>query len=415
MQDKVIDILPPEESNQEKRLEKHIEIKKKKGHRFFVVILVLLALSFSVVFFSTAYSSLNIKLQIAQREVSIQDEIEADVSQLSVDFDKKIIPARIFKSEKKAVKTFKSTGEKEEQGRAEGFIRIYNNSRSGSVALRANTRFLSSKGAKIFTIQDKVVIPPARVENGKTVAGFVDAKVVAQNPGPDYNIGPSKFSVPGLVGTNYYYTIWAESKSDMKGGFANKISIVSQNDLDNAKNKLQEELREEAISQIKNALASKFIVPKEAFSVDNFQFSCNKDVGEPAAEFECSGDLLMKGIGFKLSDIKDLASYLIKSNYKSLSEKLREETVALDYYPKTILLKQGKVILSLSAKGDLYKAIEKEILLSQIIGKESSQIERAILKSCPQAEGVKLEFRPFWVKKAPKNPERIKIQPEFAD
>jgi len=54
-------------------------------------------------------------------------------------------------------------------------------------------------------------------------------------PGEDYNLSSATFSVPGLNGTEYYSSIWAETINSITGGLKSKVSVVSQKDIDNAK------------------------------------------------------------------------------------------------------------------------------------------------------------------------------------
>ena len=173
---------------------------EKKGKKGWLVLFLLLLFSVG----SWAYLSLS----KAQIEITPKTEALAFKTKLTVkkdiknpDFENKIIPGKIFEKEISLSQEFPSTGKATKESRAEGIIRVYNNYRLRQVLI-ANTRFqpplekfkppLEKDETPWFRTLKRVVIPPK---------SYVNVKVVADNPGEKYNIEPSKFSVPGLVGT----------------------------------------------------------------------------------------------------------------------------------------------------------------------------------------------------------------------
>ena len=95
-----------------------------------------------------------------------------------------------------------------------------------------------SDSGKLFVALQKIVIPAAKKSGSKITPGSVQINVQAVEGGTDYNIAPSNFSVPGLKGTAYYYSIYATSTAAMTGGYTGKVKKVTDDDIQGAKDVL---------------------------------------------------------------------------------------------------------------------------------------------------------------------------------
>ena len=104
-------------------------------------------------------------------------------------------------------------GEEEVENYASGFVTIHNNFDTNSQDLVATTRFESPEGY-IFRIRDKVTVPG--MKDGQS--GILKVKVYADEPGEDYNISSTRFTVPGFAGSPRFDDFYAVSDSSMEGG-----------------------------------------------------------------------------------------------------------------------------------------------------------------------------------------------------
>jgi len=63
---------------------------------------------------------------------------------------------------------------------------------------------------------------------------------------------------------------------------------------------------------------------------------------------------------------------------------------------------------------DIYSAVDLQAMSLDFMGKNSSQISDIIYSKLGQEiSQVKIDFWPFWVKKAPKDQSKIKVQLKF--
>jgi hypothetical protein len=412
MKKKIIDILPPGETF--KTLDTKSDKQKKKGkkrERFFnfwwllgIVVIGFLAFYISSPFYSKATLYL-----VPETESKVFNlDFEVNVSQKTANLTDNVIPGSLFEIEKETSQTFKSTGEDFEKGKAQGIIRVYNShTPPRAITLRATTRFLSSDGGKIFRSLKAVYLPPDRIQGGKIIPSFKDVSVVAQEAGESYNIGPSKFSVPGLVGTSLYYTVWAESNDNMRGGYKKGVAVVSEKDLISAENSLKTSLKALSLESLKKELGKEFVFSEDFVFIDDFQFSCDKKEGDTADEFGCEGKIKGGVLTFKNNILQKMVLNYISQNLPALKD-YDQKSLTLNFNLKNIIKDKGKMVLSLEIVLRVYDRISEELLLSNIKGLSESETEDAVFRIYPRVKKIKLDFWPFWVKKTPKDSERIK-------
>jgi hypothetical protein len=407
---KILDISPPTKKPQTLSPE---GLEKKPYFPLWLKITLTLGLVFGAIIWLSLQSKLTLYLKPQTELVKFQQTLEVNISQNEVDFQKKIIPGRFFTQEKEKWQTFQATGQDFEEGKAQGIIRVYNvHTPPTPITLRAKTRFLSSEGGKIFRAPQKIYLPAAKIKNGKVIPSSVEVKVVAQEAGEDYNIGPSKFSVPGLAGTPFYYTIWAESESNMEGGFKREVKKVTSEDIENAKRVLKEKLWELAKNSLESEISGDFVLNEKAIFEEDSQISCLVEQEAHLSEFNCQGKIKLKGLGFRVSDLKEFATQFVLNKISS-SKELYGDSLNLNFSIKSLIPEQGKMIIDLEIQAEIYNKIPQELFLSQIKGKSQTEIEKIVFENYPQIEKVKFKFWPFWIKIAPKNLDRIKIELTF--
>lgn len=150
-----------------------------------------------------------------------------------------------------------ASGQEEVQEQASGQITIYN-TLDTSERLIKNTRFKSPSGL-IFRITESVVVPAA---SGDT-PGSVQATVFADQPGEEYNIGPSDFTVPGYEEGGYtelFDAITARSAAAMTGGFDGVTFVVENDALAEAKESIHAELREALTERVEGERPAGFVM-----------------------------------------------------------------------------------------------------------------------------------------------------------
>ncbi len=359
------------------------------------------------------WSHLDITLTLAQKDVDFSGDVSV-VMGASLDAQNKVIQAESSQLGKEIKETFSSTGKTLAEGKAKGYIWVFNAKNPPSVAsFIAQTRFLSSDNNKIFKTVSKVNLPAGQLQNGKIVPSKTKVEVVASEAGEDYNIGPSKFSVPGLSGSAAYYSIWGESDSNMEGGFKKEVAKVEFNDIENAKQALQQKLKEQILADFQKRTDDGIVIFPEAVLEENFNAICSQKPGDLADNFECSADLTMKNLFFKSSDLRDLTVALLSAN-ASPDEKLRAETLDFNFTFKNFDKLANKITITLIVKAKVAKVIDTDSLIKRVSDKNESDIKEIINKEYPQIEKFELKFWPFWIRKASSELNKIRVGVEYS-
>ena len=393
MAKKFYDIFPPES-------QKEIFFEKAKKSSFFSLKLFFLILAIFIIFggffASFRFSTLDLEIWPETETIIKEEKISAALDAKEIDFLNKIIPANLFEEEKEVWQEFPATGTEFREEKAKGKIRVFNKARA-ALSLIKETRFLS-EGDKTFISPKPIFIP------GNS---YVDVEVVAIGAGKDYNIGPSNFSVPGLKGTNRYFTTSGQSFESMKGGSREEIKKVTQEDLKNAKDFLAEKIFSGLQNSLKEKSSPQLILFDEAVSKEIADVFSPVKAGAEIERFGFSVKGKAKAIVFKKSDLENLLEELLLLEINS-DKKIFPESLSINYELKSVDFKNNQIEIDAKISAKVYQDIDEKSIKNEILKKGENQIKEIILQNFPILS-IEMTFHPFWAKKAPIDPDKIKI------
>lgn len=312
----------------------------------------------------------------------------------------KTIPAQIIDTgEIIASQSFPSSGRVAKEGKAQGKITIYNNYRL-SQYLTVNTRFQAPSDIVIYFRSTKAVTVPAK--------GTIEIDVIADRPGEEYNIEPVTFSIPGLLGSPQYTSIYGKSFSKMEGGFKGEVSKVEKEDLERAKNILVEKLFGETRESLKIKGGDEYILLDDAIKKEILDSSSSLEAGVEAESFVFQAKVKMQALAFKKSDLEDFSNEFIKSKLGE-GQKMKEDSLKIDYSPESVNLNIGKIALKLKFSAKVYSDIDVDSL-KKVVSNKSLADAKSILEKQTQVKQVEISAWPFWIKKVPTDVQKIKIE-----
>ena len=248
------------------------------------------------------------------------------------------------------------------------------------------------------------------MDKGKLVAGEIDIEVVADQAGPDYNIGATTFSIPGFAGSDRYTKFYAKSFEAMRGGSREQGSRVTEEDLTKAKNSVVQSAKTECERLLREGLASGEYSAEYSFLENSLQTEIVETfsktlAGDAAESFNYQAKAKSKTLIFKKDDFENFAKDFIFSNL-SESKDFYEDSLAIKSEPETINLDSGKIILSLEISGKTYAAVDV-FNLKQALRDKSLLESKIFLENQPYVTKAKVALWPFWVRKVPQNLEKI--------
>lgn len=355
---------------------------------------------------STVFARITVTLKPRVDTLTLQDILvlmDASVSRPLL--EQKVIPAERLEFNKKITGEFESTGREYIEEKARGKVRIYNRFSSSPQTLVEGTRFLTDSGA-LYRLAKSIVIPGAKIEEGKIIPESVETELTADKAGEEGNLkGELTLKIPGLKGTAKYEGFYASLSGGFSGGFKGEALVVSKEDLKKAEEtvtkKLYEELQQEmarkvplnfkVMDALREIQVSKLDAPRPNSRSDKF-----------SAETTGRGRLI---IFRELDSVAVLKATVLKD------DKTREYidgSASLQYQIKTVDFEKGRaeVVVRGSLKA---KAVvpEKELAESIKSKKEGSIIE--VLKSRNELAAFSVAFFPPWLFKAPSDLLKIKF------
>jgi len=380
------------------------------GRKFLIFGTIGLVLALVACYFTL--SKAKIEVWPITNELDLTTKITVDTSVENPDFSAKVITGQFFEKEKTVTEVFPATGKILKEEKAEGTLRVYNEYSTSPQVLVATTRFVSAEG-ELFRTPTKVTIPGGHYEGGKLVPGEIDVSVVADQPGPEYNIDPTTFSIPGFAGTARYTKFYAKSFQPMTGGFREEVSQITREDLESAEDNLIKEAKEGSKNALEKELQSEsysleYDFIEDAIQTEVMEIFSLATAGKEATDFNFQVKTESKTIIFKKEEVENFVKQFI-DNQIAEDKKIYEKSLKIDYMPETINLDSGKLILSLDISAKIYSDVDLSVFKNGLKGKSLKEAE-FFLENQSGITRVRVEFWPFWVMSVPEDLNKIEFK-----
>ncbi len=307
-----------------------------------------------------------------------------------------------------------ATGQEQVTSQARGTISIYNNHSKDSLRLVTNTRF-ESEGGLIFKIKDPAIVPGYSTdENGKKNPGVVTAEVYADEVGEQYNLAPSRFTVPGFAGEVEFDNIYAESETTFSEGFDGLKFIIDQAELETAQQALRAELRNSLLARIDSEKPAGFVQFDGAVT---FIYE-----SLPAIEYGDNLATIKEKVYMQIPLFKDeqFASYIAQATvpgYEDRPVRIDDfEVLTFEYANATTsssdITELDSLSFKLSGRPMIVWTYDENQLKTDLLNKNRTALT-AVLGAYPAIEDAKAVIRPFWKKKFPASLDGITIIEEI--
>ncbi|MBI4836840.1 MAG: hypothetical protein HY813_00320 [Candidatus Portnoybacteria bacterium] len=346
-------------------------------------------------------------ITVKKESVPIDITIIADKNITKTDVLTDKIPVQVIKIEAAKNGIFPVSGEQNLSEKARGVITVFNAHGSSSQGLVQNTRFISVETGKLFRTTKSVIIPGATIDGGKIIASSVEIEVVADQPGPDYNIGPSNFTIPGFRGGPKYSGFYGKSSSSMRGGAAGKAKVVSQDDLDRARAELIGSLKQELNQNLQKQIPGGFKLLNEAVKEGVPEITFSHQAGEAVDKFTVNVKSRNTAIVFSEQNINELADDKIRVSWGQNAAAIAGSR-KITYNSWQIDFSRGVIDMNVGVVQDVTRKIDVEKLKQNLAGRNETEI-RKVLSKMQEIQDAKVVFWPFWVKGMPFRVDKIKV------
>ncbi|MFA4890080.1 MAG: hypothetical protein WC587_00375 [Candidatus Paceibacterota bacterium] len=347
---------------------------------------------------SSYFSSVTVKITPKQGFTNIDFNLEANKSAATLTG----LAFETIQMEYEQSQEVTATGSVDGGQKASGVIAIYNTYPSKSQKLIVQTRFESPDG-KIYRIQEAIIVP---------ASGSIEAKVYADKQGPEYNIKLVDFTIPGFKGAPSYQKIYGRSKTEMTGGFLGKANVVSEGDLNSARNNLKPIIEKYLKENIVRQKPEGYILYGGAIKIDFADDPAGPKTGDKIDSQDKKFIFKEKGAATGYLIKKDNLSKEVTVRYLS-SEKnpdaRMEDLEKLDFKLINDFGDSGKIFFNLKGAAHIIWNIDKTSLLNNLISADNSDYA-SILAKYPLIEQAEIIFKPFWWRKISTNPSHIRFE-----
>jgi len=378
---------------------------------FWLSLLASFGLIFLVLYLLLSRATVTIKLKTEPLSQTTDFSVNQDVKE--VDVNGMLIPGELKVVEKEESKRVSATGKKNVGGKASGSVVITNTLKNpdGSgvgFSLKAQTALVDQKTKKVFLTNTAVSVPPLTYSCDVTTGicqprpGTVSVRVTAEQAGEAYNIAPSQFSIPGL-GTN---AVSASSSEPMVGGYDKFVSVVSEDDINKAKDELIQDLANKAKEELKSTLKKGQKLLEGAIFQEVISVSTNVPVNTTVPDFETRVRLRLTTLAVAEGDYKTLLGQFLERVIPEDKQLVPgSDSVSLNLIAYDALKQTMRVRATINAK--IAPKMDTERLKKAIAKKSISQAT-TYLKNLAEVESVQVKIWPSWAKALPSS-EKIKI------
>ena len=379
----------------------------RKSGRIFLWGVVLIA-GLAAIFLILTYVIPHVTIQVSIKKITANFSdtvvVSPAVASSSLLGSTVTLPGQIISAASNLSFHFASGTEEYVQTKATGTLVVYNAYSSASQILVATTRFVSPEG-KLFRSTERVTVPGAKIANGTTTPGSTKVPVVADQPGSEYNVGPSDgWTIPGFQGTARYDKFYAAALQPMGGGFVGTTTVPTKDDLAAAENQATQKLEDALTSQLSLLNSDNLtILPQStAFQISSMNATPSKDgngfdvyVVGSAKQMAFDGTMFQNVI---LDSLSNEASGTMKVD----EFKPSYSTTTPDFIKGT---------MSFTATGTItYEPnIDFNKVKSEIVGMTSDKLKATIF-ALPGLEQANVSFWPFWVSTVPTNQANINLE-----
>jgi hypothetical protein len=368
----------------------------KLGIAVFALLLILGSLGFVYLPRARAVVALNSE----EKAVSINISGEKDAK---LDLEKAVIPTKVVEAEKESSKKFPATGKKDVGTKATGSIRISNNS-GNKIDWIAGTRFAPvSNTAIIFRATSSISVADAET---------ITVPVEAAEAGDKYN-GFGSNQQFTTVAVSIPATVTIICKDGMSGGTSKQVSIVTEGDINAAKDNLAKEVENDATAEFNKKYGDVKTVD-DTKKTEVASVKAEPSAGNEGSEFNLTIKVTIKALAFSVDDVSNLVKSDVERQLGFNKEIIDSGASSAEVEVDSADLESGKLTATVKAKAFVSNKLDQEKLKDELIGLNATKAEN-YLKGLEGVSDVKLEFWPSFIKLFPRVKNHIYIITQVAE
>jgi hypothetical protein len=313
-----------------------------------------------------------------------------------------IVPAMIKEYKKTDTQKTPATGQKNVGTKSTGTMTLYNCT-DNALTVPAGSQFTNS--GLSFVSSDAVTVPPSDFfSNGNCKLNrSADVAVTAAQPGDNYNLSGGRSYTSAIAST------LTGKGSSMTGGTSKMVKVVSQQDVDGAKQKVLENNNTAANQEVSKQLKADGYLPlTDTFAAGNPLVTSSPNVDSEATDVTVTVATTYTMYGAKQDAVtglleKDIKSKIDTAKQAILNNGLDKAIIRITDKNATQVKFGLQTVATAGVQQDSAESIKKAIA-----GKKKGEVHDIILAR-PGVKDVTVDYSPFWVYTTPSKTSKITI------
>lgn len=364
--------------------------------------LVLLIIIF--IFANVVLPSAKIVIKTDSSSVTTNLNVTASTTATAVDTDKLIVPMINQELKKTDSEKAPATGQRDDGTKAEGSVTFSigcSDVDDTPPTVPAGT-VISSNGLSFVTQTSTSLSTPAF--NPCRFTGNAD--VVAQENGDKFNLSARSYTV-SVSNVSAY-------GSNMSGGTSKIVKIVSQGDIDGAKQKVLDRIKPEAEKELKTKFEDQGAVAiSESLKAGDPTVTSSPNANAEGTEVNVSITVTYNQAGVKQDDLKQIIEADVKRQIDTSKQQMQDAGLDKAVFRVTSAT-PTETRFQLQTVATAGPQLDTEGIKKEIAGKKKGETT-AIILGRPGIKDVDVNYSPFWVYSTPKNTKHIRIEFEKAN
>ncbi len=386
-------------------------VQPKKSKFGFKIFLAIILVAVFYVLFSFVLPRVDVIIVPVTQDYEKEFDIQLTTNSSKTNFNNNVFLAEVLQSSLSETEVFNATGEKDIGDKAQGKAVFYN-STGRSQPVTPNVDLINDQGI-IFIVKENITIPGAKVdENGNIVPGQITVSIESKDPGEKGNVQPGRINISALL-IDKQEKIFGDILESMIGGNSKIVKVVSQDDLDNAKDELIKKLEPELKEKISKNALDNFVVSDKLITFDDSEISTQAKVDTEVKKFEVSLNLKANAMVY---DNKSLRLFVYDKFLQDLpAGQVIAETEfgyidsRLEIEVQNIDMNLGLANLKINATFPVAKQIKLDDVRKNILGKHEREARRYIL-SLENIKDVRFVFSLSLNDKIPTDEKKVDVR-----
>lgn len=343
---------------------------------------------------------------------TLDSELKLTVSPTATETseDGAVVPGTLKEISKIDTETVPTTGQMDKGEKATGTVRIYNCNQTDKLGdivrtVPAGTAVTTSN--LVFITTEAVDVDPSGFTGNacKFDKPSSAVSVRAQQGGDKYNIAAKNDHSYSVAG----YSSMSADGSNMSGGTSNIVKIVTQKDIDEARQKIQDRSDAARDELLEGMDEDNLIGIRESFATKGEPIVTSKpNVNEESANVSVTVSTTYTLLGVSRDALKELVTKSVDGEYDKskqviLDDGLDEARIILDEKRPN-----GDMAITVRTLVLAGPQLDEDAIKKEIAGKKKNQALTAI-QSRPGIKEAQITYSPFWVSSTPKNTSKITV------